>query len=118
LLAKVVNKVLEKLKIGTEVIANEAHSNDFYKEIKIKHLADISSKANKQLAAFKGFTIRNFAEYRYEEEMTIESRYYKELLEQRVEQINCVVNDHLVYLAEDPKSHKDIISKLQYLSIQ
>jgi len=85
LVAKLISCVVEKMKVGGDGESNEAHSDDFYKEIKIKHLADISNKANKQLDAFKGFTIRDFSSYRYEEELTIESRYYKELLTQRVD---------------------------------
>ena len=60
-----------------EEIRNEAHSDDFYKELLINPLTDINNKAIQELTDFKGFSSTNFKNYRFEEEVDVDSDYYE-----------------------------------------
>lgn len=83
------------------VAENEAHSDDFYKELLIDPLTDTNNKAITERDNFvqrgaKRFDTSTFAKYRFDEEtpgMTFEE--YQQVLECRVQQIDAVINDHL-----------------------
>ena len=63
-----------------EEIKDEAHSDDFYKELLINPLTDISKKSKRELDEFKPFDSEIFVNYRFEEEVGISSDYYQNLL--------------------------------------
>ena len=77
--------------------ANEAHSDDFLKELLINPLTDLNNKANTELDSFKDFNSANFGNYRYEEEANgVTSEYYREILANKVNEIDSMIDNHLI----------------------
>ena len=67
-----------------EEIKDEAHSDDFYKEVLINPLTDINKKSKQELEEFKPFDSDTFVNYRFEEEVVISSEYYLNVLTYKV----------------------------------
>jgi len=96
-LIAVKNKILGE----AEEAENEAHSNDFYRELLINPLTDANNKAITENETFmqrgaKRFDTSAFSKYRFPEEGTGKTfEEYQQILYMRTLQIDAVINDHL-----------------------
>lgn len=100
---------------------NEAHSDDFYKELLINPLTDIANKADNELNNFEPFEGEAFANYRFPEEVKVDGEAYCAILGRRKDQIDCVINSHLYKVHGEVKykvdgwNEKDTSEKLDEL---
>ena len=80
---------------STDEDDNEAHSNDFYQELLIDSLTDMNNKSILEMNAFKTFDANKIKSNRFEVEPEITSGFYKSFLQNRVNEIDAVINSHL-----------------------
>jgi hypothetical protein len=86
---------------GEPKAENEASSKDFYKELMINPLTDANNKAIQERDMFlergaNKFNCKDFEKYRNKEEVQGKSfEAYQQILNNRVIQIDAVINDHL-----------------------
>lgn len=81
-----------------EEINDFAHSNDFFKDIHVKPLTDLYDKAKDEFEDYEDFDPANYDMFRLEEEVRFLKDSSKEKFRERKEQIEKVIDDHLVFL--------------------
>lgn len=94
---------LASLCIKDKEVTEYAHSRDFFKDIHVKPLTDLYDKACDELEDFVGkeeldFDSSEYDQYRYEEEVRFAKGSTTEKFRERKEQIERVIDDHLIFL--------------------
>jgi hypothetical protein len=83
-----------------------AHSKDFFKDIHVKPLTDLYDKAKDELEDYKDFNPTDYDMFRFEEEPKFDVESSKEIFRVRLEQIEKVIDDHLIFLHGQHQMHK------------
>lgn len=95
--------MFSSLKAKDPMEKEEAHSDDFYKEINIKPLRDLHDKSMDEIRDFTKFDPAVSQPFRYAEEVSVDKEAYLESLKFRSSQIELVIDDHISALFDGDK---------------
>lgn len=101
---------MKQTRVNTDAIQlerDQAHSNDFFKDINIKFLMDQFEKTKNDIKNAPNFDDKDYHQYRFDEEVPVNTKMLEDLNAKKLESIKHVVDDHMKLLyGPDSESHE------------